>query len=292
MRVNAACMAEYFALQAAFFFATSHILIRRGLVTSNAVTGSFVSLGMTALILATAAYFTTPAGAFWQPAVFYFLAAGIFAPGIGRTLTYVGIERIGVARSVPISNASPMFASIFAVFLLGENWKPQNFLGTVLVIAGIAILSASRGGKSEWRRADIIFPVIAALAFGISTNLRKVGLTAINRPFMAAAFTAATAFLFSASLLASQGGTKALKLKRSNAPWFFAAGLANTSATLSVFHALSYGDVVVVEPLTSSNPVFSLVMSALFLRDLESITRRVVLGALCTVIGTILVVTR
>src|ERR1043166_920954 len=239
-------MAEYFALQAAFFFATSHILIRRGLVTSNAVTGSFVSLGMTALILATAAYFTTPAGAFWQA----------------------------------------------AVFLLGENWKPQNFLGTVLVIAGIAILSASRGGKSEWRRADIVFPVVAALAFGISTNLRKVGLTAINRPFMAAAFTAATAFLFSASLLASQGGTKALKLKRSNAPWFFAAGLANTSATLSVFHALSYGDVVVVEPLTSSNPVFSLVMSALFLRDLESITRRVVLGALCTVIGTILVVTR
>lgn len=286
-------MAEYFALQAAFFFATSHILIRRGLVTSNAVTGSFVSLGMTACILAAAAYFTTPPGAFWQPAVFYFLAAGIFAPGIGRTLTYVGIERIGVARSVPISNASPMFASILAVFILGEHWKPQNFLGTVLVIAGIAILSASRdGGKTEWRRADIVFPVIAALAFGISTNLRKVGLMEVNRPFMAAAFTASTAFLFSASLLASQGGTKALKLKRSNAPWFFAAGLANTSATLSVFHALSYGDVVVVEPLTSSNPVFSLIMTALFLKDLESITRRVVVGALCTVVGTILVVTR
>ncbi len=44
-------MAEYFALQAALFFATSHILIRRGLVTSNAVTGAFISIGMTALIL-------------------------------------------------------------------------------------------------------------------------------------------------------------------------------------------------------------------------------------------------
>jgi len=50
--------------------------------------------------------------------------------------------------------------------------------------------------------------------------------------------------------------------------------------------------VVVVEPLVSSNPVISLVMSALFLKDLETITPRVVAGALCTVIGTILVVTR
>lgn len=285
-------MAEYFAIQAAFFFAVSHVLIRRGLVTSNAVTGSFISLGMTAVILGALAAFFTPAAEFWQPAVGFFLAAGVFAPGIGRTFTYIGIEKIGVARSVPISNGYPMFASIIAVFVLHEVWTLKNFFGTVLVVAGIAILSASRGGKGQWRSADIIYPVIAALAFGVSSNLRKLGLMAVNRPFMAAAFTAATAFAFSACLLASRGGVKALRVTRSNAPWFFIAGSANTVATLSVFHALSYGDVVVVEPLVSSNPVISLVMSALFLKDLETITPRVVAGALCTVIGTILVVTR
>jgi uncharacterized membrane protein len=58
---------------------------------------------------------------------------------------------------------------------------------------------------------------------------------------------------------------------------------------LSVFYALSFGKVVIVEPLTSTNPVISIVLSAMFLRDLEAITPRVVLGAALTVIGTVLV---
>ncbi len=285
-------MAEYFALQAALCFAISHILIRRGLVTSNAMTGSFISLGMTAAILWLLLPFFVPLAKLWTPAVWYFLAAGIFAPGLGRTLTYLGIERIGVARSVPISNSSPMFASILAVFLLGEIWTLQNFIGTSLVICGIAILSASGGGQAQWRRFDLIYPVMAALAFSISTNLRKLGLTTASLPLMGAAVTASTGFLFSLCLLLARGGVRTLVLSRANGGWFFAAGIANTTATLSVFYALSRGSVVVVEPLASSNPVISLVLSVFFLKRLETVTPRVVLGALCAVLGTTLVITR
>jgi len=285
-------MAEYFAFQAALCFATSHILIRRGLVTSNAVTGAFISLGLTALILWALLPFFTPMASLWTPAIGYFLAAGVFAPGIGRTLTYVGIEKLGVARSVPVSNASPMFASILAVFLLNESWKPQNFLGTTLVIAGVALLSGARGDRRSWRRVDLFYPVVAAVAFGISSNLRKLGLVVTNLPLLAAAVTAATAFIFAVGLLQARGGVRALWLSRSSAGWFLAGGCANTAATLSVFHALSLGDIVVIEPLVSSNPVLSLVLSAIFLKDLETITPRVVAGALCTVLGTVLVMTR
>jgi DME family drug/metabolite transporter len=285
-------MAEYFALQAALCFATSHILIRRGLVDSNALTGAFVSLGMTALILWFLLPFFVSLSSFWTPAVGYFLAAGIFAPGLGRTLTYVGIEKVGVARSVPISNSSPLFASLIAVFLLDEIWKLQNFLGTIFVLAGIVVLSRSHAEHTQWRGFDLIFPVLAALAFAISSNLRKLGLLESNTPLMAAALTAATAFVFAVGLLKLRGGWQALMLSRNSWKWFFAAGIANTTATLSVFYALSFGDVVVVEPLTASNPVLSLILSALFLRDLEKITGKVVLGALCTVAGTILVITR
>lgn len=285
-------MAEYFSLQAALCFAVSHILIRRGLVMSNAVTGAFISLGMTALILWLPLPFFSPLASLWTPAVWYFLAAGIFAPGLGRTLTYVGIERLGVARSVPIANCSPMFASLLAVFLLKELWTLQNFLGTTFVICGIAILSGSHGGQAQWRRLDLIYPVTAALAFAISTNLRKLGLMASNLPLMAAAVTASTAFVFAVCLLQARGGWRTLMLSRAGCGWFFGAGIANTAATLSIFYALSFGDVVVVEPLVASNPVLSLILLAIFLKDLETITPRLVLGALCTVIGTILVITR
>ena len=86
------------------------------------MTGSFVSLTISAGVLLLLVPFFVPYTSLWNPAIGYFIAAGIFAPGIGRTLGYVGIERIGVARSVPIVNSSPIFASIFAVFYLGELW--------------------------------------------------------------------------------------------------------------------------------------------------------------------------
>ena len=88
-----------------------------------------------------------------------FVAAGIFAPGIGRTLSYVGIEKIGVARSVPIVNSSPIFASIFAVIFLAEAWVLQNIIGTLLVISGVVTLSIVRPATGEWRKRDIVFPI-------------------------------------------------------------------------------------------------------------------------------------
>ena len=283
-------MAIYFSFQAALCFSVAHILIRRGLVGSNAMTGSFISLSMTAAVLWLLFPFFAPLSALWTPVSLIFVVAGLFAPGIGRTLSYVGIEKIGVARSVPIANSSPIFASIFAVIFLGEVWLLQNILGTLLVIGGTVVLSMAKPAKGEWRKRDVIYPFVGAMAFGASAILRKAGLGHIDIPVMAAAVTAGSAAIFSFALLQFRGGKKALKLTRRSAAWLFTAGLINTAATLSVFYALSYGKVVIVEPLVSSNPVLTLLFTAIFLRDLEAINLRVIIGALLTVIGTVLVV--
>ena len=284
-------MEIYFSFQAALCFSIAHIFIRRGLVESNAMTGSFISLSMTAAILWLLFPFFAPFSALWSPVSLIFVAAGLFAAGIGRTLSYVGIEKIGVARSVPIANSSPIFASVFAVLFLAEVWVPQNIVGTLLVISGVIILSAARPAQGEWRKLHVIYPLVGAMAFGASAILRKAGLDYGGVPVMAAAVTAGSAAIFSFALLQFRGGKEALKLSRRSAAWLFTAGLINTAATLSVFYALSHGKVVIVEPLVSSNPVLTLLFTAIFLRDLEAINARVIIGALLTVAGTILVVT-
>ena len=284
-------MAEYFSFQAALCFSIAHIMIRRGLVDSNAMTGAFISLSMSAGILWVLLLFMIPLTALWTPAVLYFVAAGIFAPGIGRTLSYVGIERIGVARSVPIVNYSPIFASIFAVLFLGEVWAGQNIIGTILVISGVVILSMIKPAQRPWRKRDVIYPIVGAVAFGISSTLRKAGLDVVTIPVLAAAVTAGTAALLSFVLLQCQRGQQAFKLTRKSAAWLFPAGLFNTTAMLSVFYALSHGKVVIVEPLVNSNPVLTLLLAAIFLKDLETFTVRIITGALLTVLGTVLVVT-
>jgi uncharacterized membrane protein len=280
----------YFSFQAALCFSIAHILIRRGLAQSNAMTGSFISLSMSALVLWALVPFFASVSALRAPALLIFIAAGILAPGIGRTLSYVGIEKIGVARSVPIANSSPIFASIFAVIFLAEAWVLQNILGTLLVISGVVILSVAKPAQGEWRKLDIVFPLIGAMAFGGSAILRKAGLEFVDSPVLAAAVTAGAAAVFSFTLLQIRGGKQAFKLTRRSAAWLFAAGLINTAAMLSVFYALSHGKVVIVEPLVSSNPVLTLLFTAIFLRDVEVLSLRVIMGGLLTVIGTILVV--
>jgi drug/metabolite transporter (DMT)-like permease len=284
-------MAEYFAFQAALCFSIAHLLVRRGLVHSNALTGSFVSLATSAAALWLLLPLFIPLSALWAPAVGYFIAAGFFAPAIGQTLGYLGIERIGVARSTPIVNSAPIFSSLLAVFFLGEVWVLQNIIGTSLVIIGVIILSASQPAAGQWRHLDVIYPILGALAFGVSTTFRKTGLMAVQIPILAAAVTVGTAFFVLLAIVQMRGGRRVLKLNRQSGGWLLAAALVNTGAILSVFSALNVGSIVKVEPLIACNPLLTLLWASIFLQKIEALSARTLVGALVTVTGTVLVAT-
>ena len=283
-------MAEYYALQAALCFSIAHIFVRRGLVHSNAFTGSLISLGTSAVIFWLWVFVFVPLSGLLTPAIGFFVAAGFFAPAIGQTLGYIGMERIGVARSAPIVNTSPIFSSVFAVIFLDEVWPLQNIVGTSFVIVGIIILSMSKPAELPWNKRDIVFPVLGALAFSISTTFRKSGLMTVQVPLLAAAVTVGTAFFVLLGIIYLQGGRRVLKFNRQSGGWLFGAALVNTGAILSFFSALNLGKIVRVEPLVACNPLLTLILAGIFLRQLETLTARVVLGALVTIIGTVLVV--
>ncbi|MGH7887666.1 MAG: DMT family transporter [Candidatus Binatia bacterium] len=284
-------MAEYYAFQAALCFSIAHVLIRRGLVGSNALTCSLISLATTASIFWLLVLILIPLSALWTPAIGYFIAAGIFAPAIGQTLGYIGIERIGLARSTPIVNSAPIFSSSFAVLFLGEVWTVQNILGTLSVIIGVIILSSGKSSGGEWRKIDILYPLVAAVAFGISTTLRKFGLSALHIPLLGAAVTVGTALFILLVLIQWRGGRRTLRFNPNSTRWLFGAAVVNTGAIFSVFSALNVGKVVRVEPLIACNPLLTILWVGIFLRQIERISVRIVLGALFTVMGTTLVVT-
>jgi drug/metabolite transporter, DME family len=285
-------MAEYYALQAAFCFSVAHIFVRRGLVHSNALTGSLISLGTSATGFWILALFLAPLPLLKNSATGYFAAAGLFAPAIGQTLGYIGMERIGVARASAIVNCSPIFSSLFAVLLLGELWRAQNIVGTCLVIVGIALLSSARASvTTEWHRKDIVFPLLGAVAFGISTLLRKRGLVEVPDPLLAAAVTVGSAFFFFLLIVAFRSGQSALKFEARGTAWLFAAALVNMAAILSFFSALNLGTVVRVEPLVACNPLLTILWSVVFFRGLEKLTARDIVAAVIIIIGTVLVVT-
>jgi drug/metabolite transporter, DME family len=68
---------------------------------------------------------------------------------------------------------------------------------------------------------------------------------------------------------------------------FVIAGSFETLGILLGILALSVGQVVVVSPIIATSPLWIVLGSWLFLRDIERLTVRTVLGAACVVAGTI-----
>jgi uncharacterized membrane protein len=93
---------------------------------------------------------------------------------------------------------------------------------------------------------------------------------------------------FSAFLVAS-GNLGALVSGRRSFAYFVAAGVAENAGVFLTLLALNRGAVSVVTPLAATAPIFALLLSFLFLRGIETLTGRVVLGTLLTVLGVYLI---
>jgi len=56
-----------------------------------------------------------------------------------------------------------------------------------------------------------------------------------------------------------------------------------------IYYALDRGKVSVVIPVSSTGPLFSLILTAIFLRDVERVTLRIVVSAAMIVSGVLLI---
>ena len=83
-----------------------------------------------------------------------------------------------------------------------------------------------------------------------------------------------------------------LRLQRQSFPFFGSAALLSAGAQVLNFMALSMGEVSAMAPLLDSTPLFTVLFSAIFLRDLEKVTARIVLGVLLMLTGAIIITSR
>jgi hypothetical protein len=168
-------MAEYYALQAALCFSIAHIFVRRGLVHSNAFTGSVISLGTSATILWLLALIMVPLSDLRSPAIGYFIAAG-FLPRRSDKPSGISVWNALGLRGHHRSSTHLRCFLPSSRFYSWARWLARNIIGTCLVTLGVFILSSSKPTGGHWNKKDIVYPVLAALAFGISIMLRKTGL--------------------------------------------------------------------------------------------------------------------
>ncbi|TAK02908.1 DMT family transporter [bacterium] len=283
---------EVIAILSAMGWAGDAILVRLGARTSNIYAAAFLSYSVSAVCLWSYLFAYYPLHALWSPASVYFLLSGCLQPLLARLLYYIGLTRLGVSRAAPLRGTSPLFALILAVFFLREQPTSAVYAGTALTVASVWIVSSRGKGESEWKLFDIVFPLGAAFTGAVSQNLRKAGLLIFPDPYVGAAIATTTSLVIFAISLLAMGKIRLIRPQRESLPFFGSAAFVSATAQILNFTALSMGEVSAMVPLLDTTPLFTVLFSAIFLRDLEKVTLRIILGAFLMMGGVIIISSR
>jgi len=222
-----------------------------------------------------------------------FTLAGLFGTAMGRIFVFAGVERVGASINSAGISARPLFATLLAIAFLGEPVSPMTGIGVAVLVAGLVALTYSKGGdRSGWQSRDLLFPVGAAAVFALGNVLRRFGFgdTAAT-PLQAVAVNETAALVALAAYALARGRTDVFDAPMESYRYFVGSALLTAVALLAFFaaFAMEAGRVAIVDPLAATAPLFTTIFSAALLRDVERVTRGVVLGPLLVVGGAALI---
>jgi drug/metabolite transporter (DMT)-like permease len=217
-------------------------------------------------------------------AVGLFALVGLFFPASVTLLTFEANRRLGPNVSGAIGSTTPLFAVIGAALWLSEPLAGGALAGTAMIVLGTVALARPREGVGENRGRGAMGLAWAAAALrALAHVLSKAGLALWPSPF-AAALLGYT--ISSAVVWATPRGREHRPYTRRGIAWFVASGLLNGIAVLALYSALERGPVVLVSPIAATYPLFTLALSALWLRE-ERLSAALVGGMALTVTGVI-----
>lgn len=283
---------QLLAIASSITFSVAQTFLRQGMrsvspLAAALIVNGIVSLGGLAISLLNGALLASKA-----EAVFWYAAVGVAGPTIGRYCYLVGVSRIGLSRTVPISSAAPIWGTLFAILLLGETPTTMVLLGTLGIVIGVSILGIqddkSQSFKS-WFRGALIFPLAASLAYAIAPIFAKLAYTHQMTPSVGMAVSFATAnciLLITKPILPGQSDIRG---DRRGLIWVGGAGAIGICSSYMLWTAFTMASVSTALPLSRIAPIWVLILSYFFLGKLETINRKTVLATICVVAGGVLI---
>lgn len=279
--------AEGTALLASISFALFAVYGWLGLRHSTPVAGTIISLAARTLTLGAAVVLTGGIPPYARVALAIFVFLGLLQSSISL-LTFVGLGKIGTARSQPLRNSYPLWSSGIAIAFLGEEASLGVLAGTFLVVVGVALISwKPETAASSYRWWHVLYSLGAGFLAGLAFPLRRYGLTITNEPVFFSFVVAIVSLLGSLPYILWRRFDAAIVWNRCGLMHFAASGFFEAMGALLTLVALTRARVVIVSPIVATTPLFSLIISLIFLRGKEQVTSRTIIGTVAVVAGTI-----
>lgn len=281
-----------FGLASAFIWATASLAIKAQ--SDRIDTSSFNAFRMVVGTLFMLALLPFSGG--WEalvqvPAAAAILLAvsSIIGVAMGDTLYFWSMTKIGASRALPISGAYPLFTWALAITLLGESITLKALLGTVLVLAGVYLISPRIGPVSRLDartdRIGILAALAAAALWAIATMLLKVGLQDGTPVVIANLIRLPVAALATALFTQRQFGLRVWRgYNVKTLPTLVLLAVYSTGIGMIVWTlTVDYAGAARASLLNTAAPLIGVPLSALFLR--ERVTAKIAAGTLLSVAG-------
>jgi uncharacterized membrane protein len=275
------------AFTSALLSAVATVLIRAGLQRYGPYTGAWMNMFVGTVVFWVVLAASGGPGRPSAHSLAFFVLAGLIGTVAGRLLRFISIETVGPSISAALVNLNPLVSTALAVVVLDEHVTLPIVAGTLVIVGGTTLLSI--GGKAVGvRPAQLIVPLLSATCFGIVAVLRKLGLGGAG-PIVGMTANVTTALVAYTAFLLASGQASVMRCRGRSLFYFAAAGVAENVGVFLIIVALTIGNVSIVAPLTNVSPIFVLLLSFFFLRGLEILNKRLVLGSALIALGVYLI---
>jgi len=276
------------AALAAFLFGAAVVGTRFGLRYVPGPVGASISVPFSALLFWLSSPFMLHTAGWSWPALGIYLVIGLFFPTAVTLLLFESIRRMGPTVAGSLSSTAAVFALFTAIAFLGEPLTLQVALGTAAIVAGVIAFTGGQGAAPRrWATWALVFPLGAAAVRGVAQTMSKFGLSLWDNPY--AASLAGYTISATVMLIVTRGAVRrAGRFDRRAYPWFMGVGFCNGMGLFLTYAALAGGRVGIVAPIITTAPLFTLLLSWLFVHD-EKRSPRVVAGVALTLTGILII---
>ncbi len=223
----------------------------------------------------------------------------IFGAVIGDTVYLTSQERIGVSYAFPISMSFPILTYLLTLVFLGEQWFWSRFIGIVIAVVGVVILTLEQEndeepseGESKFDFIGITLAIITAILYALGTTILQVATQnpVIDVNPISANFVRITIGSLAFLPMMAVARTKGMPLPSKRVTKIIAiTGLFGMGfGSILYVTAVTYAGAAITSVIASTAPLFAVPISVIFLK--ERLTVLTVIGILATVFGVILVV--
>jgi S-adenosylmethionine uptake transporter len=280
--------AVLFGVLAGALFGAFAVAIRRGLQRGgDPEVGALVVTGIGVLMATLLAGRSIATGNVHPGSLWPFLLIGALVPGTTQILFIVAVRDIGPSRVSILIGTAPLMSVAIALALLGEPFQPLLVLGTVLVVAGGAVLVRERSRPEHFHALGAVLALACAALFAVRDNVaRWVARDEHPPPLVASTAALLGSFIVILAYLLIRRRSALRAHLREALPAFALAGVLLGLAYTCLLEAFDRGRVSVVAPLNATQSLWAVFFAAVLIgRHSERIGPRLVCAGVLVVAG-------